>query len=121
MSTLPSSFHSLSLSSTPPSFHFYLFHATSQAENCAFEIRRERERVSAAGKVRGPETGFQLAPNRITLFPWHSAAPRLGRETGKRFFPQTAEMILIACDINRFDALLSVLIEKFHGIPIEKI
>lgn len=73
-------------------------------------VERERERVSAAGKVRAQRRNSNLRLTGLRFFAWHSAAPRLGRETGKWFFLQTAEMILIAlayqsiwCSAKRFN------------------
>lgn len=66
---------------------------------------------------------WQLAPNRITLFPQFSCATAEEEGSAKISFRQLRWFWLleIACDINRFDdALLLVLIEKFLGTKIEK-
>lgn len=66
----------------PSSFHFNLFHATSQAENCAFENRvRARECRESSTQDGGLPT-FNCGNLRLTglRFFLNSAAPRLKKK-----------------------------------------
>lgn len=114
-----------SLSTFPPPSTSICFMRQVKLKIAHLKIGWERE---SAGKVQ-PRTGvanfqlWQLAPNRIMLFPQFSCATAEEEGSVKISFRQLRRFWLleIACDINRFDdALLLVLIEKFLGTKIEK-